>query len=351
MSEREFYSRQIRLKEVGEKGQLALSRSKVLVVGAGGLAHPCATYLAAAGIGRLSIIDFDKVELSNLNRQICFSPEDKGQFKAEILAEKLKLQNPFIEIESIVEKLNPHNAQKIVTPFDIVIDCCDNFSTKFLIHDLALKFKKNLIQASIYQYEGQLQVFPFGKSNVQGCLRCLWPVVPEKGCTQNCHEAGLIGAVAGVLGSMQAMECIKLILNLTDHYVNKTTTIDLLSMNLQNISWKKDDRCLYCSDINSGPSVERGVYESRYDFEIDAPLSDKMQLIDIREVEEIENKSNYSNMIHWPMSQMNSWIKNIQKDTDYLFLCSKGIRSRTLVKDLRMNSFDNCYSLRGGLKK
>ncbi|MCO4793328.1 MAG: HesA/MoeB/ThiF family protein, partial [Bacteriovoracaceae bacterium] len=165
MSKRDYYSRQTILKEVGEEGQLKISNSKVLIIGAGGLGHPVATYLASAGFGEIAILDFDKVEESNLNRQVCFTLEDLGKFKAEILGLRVKKQNPYIKVSSIVEKLTPINVNKIMNQFDMVIDCCDNFATKYLLHDAAWFLKKDLVQASIYQYEGQVQVFNYSKNS------------------------------------------------------------------------------------------------------------------------------------------------------------------------------------------
>ena len=174
MQENEFYARQINLKEVGERGQRKIQRTKVLIVGAGGLGHPAGQYLTASGVGHLCLLDFDTVEASNLNRQVLFNAKDVGSSKAKVLEERFTSQNPFIKIESVVEKLTAENAEQIISQFDMVLDCCDNYSTKFLIHDTCWLLKKDLVQASLYQYEGQIQTFPYSKISDRGYLRCLW---------------------------------------------------------------------------------------------------------------------------------------------------------------------------------
>lgn len=346
MLRHEYYSRQTILKDVGEEGQLKLTDSKVLIVGAGGLGHPAATYLAASGVGEISIIDFDKVEQSNLNRQVCFTPDDVGENKSWVLVNRLRQQNPYIKTESILEKLTANNAKQIISQFDLIIDCCDNFATKFLIHDTAWMLKKDLIQASIYQYEGQVQTFNYSVCNTDGCLRCLWKSIPEKSCTGTCEEAGVIGAVAGVLGSIQAMEAVKKIVGIESNTTNITTTVNLISLETQKIKWRKDDECILCSkdaniiDINENNYLNQEIYEL---IGIEHPAH---VLVDIREKEEGSRTDMYLN---WPLSNIDQWINEISDQKDYLFICSKGVRSKQLVKNLRLEKKNNCYSLYGGL--
>ena len=281
MDEKEYYKRQMILSMVGASGQEKLKKSKLLIVGAGGLGHPAATYLASSGVGEISIIDHDMVEASNLNRQIIFTPEDIGKSKAKILESSLKRQNPFIEVNAKQIKIDSSNALDLCDDFDVILDCCDNFPTKFLLHDCAWLLKKDLVQASLYQYEGQIQTFQYSKATDRGCLRCLWPDTPSNSCVQNCAQAGVLGAVAGTLGSMQAMEGIKCILEIGDISQCSTVIIDLLNMEFSKNSWKKNSSCPLCSENSSIKEIKQSNYFSYEDFEIDSIDSENFELVDI----------------------------------------------------------------------
>ena len=352
MIENEFYSRQINLKEVGEQGQRKINNARVLIIGAGGLGHPAGQYLAAFGIGHLGVLDFDKIELSNLNRQVLFSINDVGASKSKVLADKLSTQNPFIEIETVAKKLTSENAEEIISQFDIILDCCDNYSTKFLIHDTCWFLKKDLVQASVYQYEGQIQTFPFSKEINNGCLRCLWGEIPSPSCTGTCAQVGIIGAVAGTLGSLQAMEAVKLILDLEQPEALCTTTVNLLNLETKKIKWKKDKACPLCSSSARIKTISKDEYQSREKFELSGLSHDNIIFVDIREDHELEKDKDErrDDYIHWPLSQENKWIEKIEKDSRYLFLCSKGIRSYQLVSRLQSKGMNNCFSLFGGLE-
>lgn len=348
MSEQDFYSRQAILKEIGREGQAKLSATKILIVGAGGLGHPVATYLASAGIGQITIIDFDRVEESNLNRQVCFTPSQCGEFKAISLKEKIQLQNPYIKVTALTDRLTANNALDLILSFNLIFDCCDNLATKFLIHDAAWILQKDLVQASIFQYEGQLQVFNFSKKRELGCMRCLWPELPTEGASRNCQEAGLIGAVAGTLGTMQAMEGLKLILNLEESTINTTITVDLLKINISKLKWKKKSSCSLCSDDPLIKKICEANYSSRSFYEIETPQEGEMIFIDIRESEELKGIS--SKFEHRALSELGLWKAELQKDTKYLFICSKGIRSKKLAQELREQLGLNCFSLHGGAR-
>tara|TARA_Y100000590_G_scaffold283855_2_gene319347 strand:- start:24292 stop:25368 length:1077 start_codon:yes stop_codon:yes gene_type:complete len=348
MSKRDFYSRQTILKDVGPSGQIKLENTKAVIVGAGGLGHPVGQYLAAAGVGEITILDFDLIEESNMNRQVCFNKTEVGRPKARVLKEKLSGQNPYIKILSRLEKIDANNVVDILKEADIIFDCCDNFKTKFLLHDTAFFLKKDLVQASLYQYEGQVQVFNYSKENTKGCLRCLWPKVPKANCTGTCQEAGLIGAVAGSLGTLQAMAGIKLILGLGSSLQNTTTTVDLLSFETNKIRWNQAPRCPLCSEHASIKEIQDKNYEERESFELDEIPAKEFTLIDIREFEELEKEVSVPSL-HRPLSEYKNWVNLLDKDENYLFVCSKGIRSSKLVKELMTQEFKNCYSLRKGL--
>ena len=241
----------------------------------------------------------------------------------------------------------------------MVLDCSDNFSTKFLIHDFAWWHAKDLVQASIYQYEGQLQVFNYSKNKKNGCLRCLWEKKPDNDCVQNCSEAGVIGAVAGSFGTLQALESIKLLLDLGSKNINTTITIDLMNLDLQKIKWKKSLDCHLCSDNISIQTIHDLHAPSFKDYELPDLNQPNIILVDIREKNEIErgstskslseNRSKHYEIIYLPLSEKENWKKEINPDEKYLFLCQKGIRSSHLVKDLRKDKLYNCFSLHGGL--
>ena len=351
MSEHLYYSRQTILKEIKKEGQRKLKQKKALIVGAGGLGHPSAIYLAAAGIGEIAIIDFDQVEYSNLNRQINFTVNDLGKNKALVLAKKIKEQNPYIHVKPIMKKLTPKNIAGLIHPFDVILDCSDNFSTKFMLHDFSWPLGKNLIQASIYQYEGQLQSFNYSNKKNEGCLRCLWPEIPNNNCIQNCQDAGVIGAIAGNLGTLQAFEAIKMILSLGEPQNNKTIIINFLNLEMQKISWKKNNHCQLCSREISTEYLQK-YYSSRCKPHekkgLDHP---NFMLVDIRENHEKNNEDFLQNYcIHsLPISEYNHWEKKVDIDRNYLFICQKGIRSGNLVKKLRKIGRGHYFSLAGGL--
>ncbi|MCO4794936.1 MAG: ThiF family adenylyltransferase, partial [Bacteriovoracaceae bacterium] len=231
-----------------------------------------------------------------------------------------------------------------------VIDCCDNFATKYLLHDAAWFLKKDLVQASIYQYEGQVQVFNYSKNSEHGCLRCLWPQVPEKNCTGTCEQAGVIGATAGVMGSIQAMEAIKMTLGQGSTQQNTTTLVDLMSFNTSKIKWKKDEECPLCSSVASIKSVLNVDYESKKEFEVEGLNHPDMEIIDIREGEELSTVQSHNTYLSKPLSLLEEWKSDLVEDKKYLFVCSKGLRSSRLVESLRAENLPNCYSLFGGLE-
>ncbi|WP_127716381.1 HesA/MoeB/ThiF family protein [Halobacteriovorax sp. HLS] len=348
MTEDQLYSRQIYLKEIGNKGQDLLKNSRVLIVGAGGLGHPVGTYLAAGGVGQITICDFDKVEYSNLNRQVCFTCEDVGKFKSSVLQEALVAQNPFIRVDSLREKITPDNAKEILAEFDIVVDCCDNFSTKFLLHDCCWLLNKALVQASVYQYEGQLQVFDYRSlKQARACLRCLWPKTPDNNCVSNCQQSGIVGAVVGVFGSMQAMEVIKLITSIGECSTNGFThTINLLNLDMQRVRWSKNSDCPLCSDHAHITSIDYENYHELSQFEVLSLNSKNSNIIDIRELDECKTKD--FGLKNYPLSEFDQWVSDLSKQESYTFVCAKGKRSLELVKKLTAQGY-TCKSLYGGL--
>ena len=240
----ERYSRQIILKKVGIQGQKSIMKSKVLIVGAGGLGCPVADYLCRAGVGNLGIVDFDKVTLSNLHRQTLFSSKDIGKLKVNILKKKLQLVNPSIKIKTINKKINSKNIKKIIEKFDIIVDGTDNFKAKFLINSFALKSKKILIVGAISKFDGHVFVFDF-KNKKEPCLKCFYQSEPSDEIL-NCETEGIIGTAAGVIGNIQANEVIKKILNLKTNNRGKIFIFNLENLSLRKVDFFKRKNCL-CS--------------------------------------------------------------------------------------------------------
>lgn len=239
----ERYARHLILKEVGGPGQQKLLKSKVLVIGAGGLGSPLLMYLAAAGIGTLGIIDHDRVDLSNLQRQIVHMTSSIGQNKVTSAKEMIKNINPDINVVTYHERLADDNAEKIISEFDIVADGCDNFTTRFLVNDICIMQKKPLISGALSQFDGQISTFK-GYQSDKPCYRCLVPDHPKG--VLSCAEAGILGAVAGVVGTMQAVEVLKELLNIGDSLAGKLVIYDSLSAASRTIRLPKDPGCKYC---------------------------------------------------------------------------------------------------------
>src|ERR1700682_3404263 len=206
------YSRQTLLKEIAPHGQAALARARVLIVGAGGLGSPLLQYLAGAGVGCLGVVDADTLDASNLHRQPIFSLSDVGKMKVDLAAAAVRRINPTVQVESHPGRLDANNALDLVRRYDVVVDCSDNFRTKYLINDAAVLAHKPAVFASVYQYEGQLQVYK--PESGHACLRCLWPEAVADGVVGNCAEAGVLGPVPGTFGTLQALLTLKILLKM-----------------------------------------------------------------------------------------------------------------------------------------
>ena len=238
------YQRHIIMPQVGGIGQRKLLDSKVLLLGAGGLGSPTALYLAAAGVGDLGIVDFDVVDVSNLQRQILHDTDDVGRPKVISAQETLNDINPGIRVNPINERLSSENIMEILVDYDIVVDGSDNFSTRYLVNDAAYLAKKTLIHGSIFLFEGQASVFEPG----EGCYRCLYPTPPPPGMVPSCAEAGVFGVLPGIIGSIMAVETIKIILGIGEPLVNKLLLFDALSMDFRTVKLRRDKNCPLCGD-------------------------------------------------------------------------------------------------------
>ena len=241
----ERYSRHIILPEVGGAGQQKMLEARVLLLGAGGLGSPAAYYLAAAGIGNIGIVDFDQVDLSNLQRQIIHSTERIGMLKTESAKKTIQALNPDVNVTLYNEKIDSSNILSIIKDYDYVVDGSDNFPTRYLVNDACVMENKTLIHGSIYRFEGQVTVF---KPNSGPCYRCLYPEPPPPGMSPNCQEGGVLGVLAGIVGNLQVVEVLKLILGIGEPLVGKLLIYDALKTEFRNLNLRKDASCPLCGE-------------------------------------------------------------------------------------------------------
>ena len=238
------YSRHIIMGDVGSKGQRALMGSKALIIGAGGLGSPSAIYLSLAGVGTVGIVDFDVVELSNLQRQVLHHTADVGRPKVQSAVDNIKAYNPDVNVVVHETRLESDNAMEIISQYDLVINGADNFATRYLVNDACYLLNKPLVDGSILIFDGQATVFLPG----EGCYRCLFPSPPPPGMVPNCAEAGVLGALTGLVGSIQATEALKYFLGIGESLSSRLLLIDALSMTFREVRLKKNPKCPLCGD-------------------------------------------------------------------------------------------------------
>ncbi|MBX2969274.1 MAG: ThiF family adenylyltransferase [Cyclobacteriaceae bacterium] len=354
------YSRHLVLKDFGLKNQEKLKQASVLVVGAGGLGSPVLLYLTAAGVGKIGIIDFDAVQESNLQRQVLFTTEDTGTNKAVAATQHLNRLNPFVIIHTINQKLTSGNALSIVQGYDLVLDGSDNFPTRYLVNDACVLLNKPLVYGSILQYEGQLAVFnvDLGNDKRSTNYRDLFPVPPQPHEVPNCEQAGVLGVLPGMLGSMMANEAIKLITGIVEPMANRLIIVDGLSLEMMTVKIpdrnsradikKLIDYEQFCG-INQEKDKSLGMKEITV-LELKQLIDTKsdFQLIDVREVYEYE-QANIGGE-HIPMAEVPHNIDRIQANKQVVVHCRSGGRSGNIIQWLEKNhGFENLYNLKGGI--
>jgi len=343
------YSRQIALREVGLQGQSKLAAARVLAIGAGGLGVPVLSYLAGAGIGTLGIADGDVLEASNLHRQTAYRLQDVGLPKAELAARSVRALNPQVQVRVHTERVTSANALELMAQYDVIVECSDNFSTKFTVNDAAVLLGKPTVFASVYQFEGQLQLYRPDRDSA--CLRCLWPEATRDGLVGNCAEAGVLGPVPGVLGSLQALETLKLVLGIEGHLHNQVLLFDLVTLETRKL------RAHRCAECRGGPCQRiRALAPSQLDNAVEvqfATLDDAIAagytLIDVRDETEIREAP--LEQVHWhiPAASVLARADDFSRDTKSLLICARGIRSRAAAQALRDRGLKNIYSLSGGM--
>ncbi|MEP3857442.1 MAG: HesA/MoeB/ThiF family protein [Porticoccus sp.] len=350
------YTRHIQLPEVGAAGQLKLKQSHILVIGAGGLGSPVALYLAAAGVGHLTLVDGDTVDTSNLQRQIIFENDQVGQPKAQAAKERLQRLNPDIRVDAIESFLSADNAPELVSAADLVVDCTDNFSARYLINDYCCALNKPWVFASIQKFFGQCALFtPEG-----ACFRCLFPEAPAN--VEDCNSAGVIGVLPGLLGVLQANETIKYLLGLPTPLQNKLLLVDALHLDFRSIQLTRSDDCAACRDPAAAPDLPReALLQCTLDTrDIDTREGARLSpeafrelyrqgdcvLLDVRSP--TERQAFHIGGQHIPLDELPQRLAELEGVTTVLCYCQSGVRSGKALALLEEMGF-NGASLDGGV--
>jgi adenylyltransferase/sulfurtransferase len=340
------YSRQVLLKEIGAQGQAQLSRSRVLVVGAGGLGSPVLQYLAGAGVGCLGLVEADVLEASNLHRQPIYALAEVGSSKAELARAAVLRINPEVQVESHALRLDADNALDLIRRYDVVVDCSDNFRTKYLINDAAVLAQRPAVFASVYQYEGQLQVY---KPELKfACLRCLWPEAIADGVVGNCAEAGVLGPVPGTFGTLQALLTVKILLGLAGQLEGELLLLDYSNFSTVKLKAPRRPEC-------RAPGCVHIRAIAREDASIEVALGSLaeaaqqgFEVIDIRTAEEFAARPTAARHIAMPLLLADPAL--LPPGPNVLLVCASGKRSLAAARELRQRGIA-VRSLAGGLQK
>jgi len=358
------YSRHLVLPEVGIKGQEKIRQARILIVGAGGLGSPAALYLAAAGIGTIGIVDFDKVEENNLQRQIIHTSKNIGTKKTESAKSSINNLNPNVKVETYNEKLNSKNALEIIKKYDVVIDGSDNFPTRYLVNDACVLLKKPNVYGSIFRFEGHTSVF-----NYDGpCYRCLFPNPPSRDAVPSCAEAGVLGVLPGIIGTIQATEALKIIMGIGETLSGRFLVYDALSMKFRELKLGKNRNCPICGEsprikelidyeefCNMKEEEEKSLEENEISVRQMKKMIDDHEdfiLIDVREEPEWDIcKIEGAKLI--PLSQIIKGdigdLETIERDRKIVLHCHTGARSAETLNILRSKGFKNLKNLVGGI--
>lgn len=340
------YSRQIALPEIGAAGQRRLADSSVIVIGAGGLGCAVLAALAGAGIGTIRIVDHDVVQPANLHRQPLYMQADVGRPKALAAAARLSAYNPSIRLLPLVLRLDGGNAAGLIAEADVIVDCSDNFAAKFLVNDAAMLAGRPAVIASVYQYEGQLQVVRPGDGG--SCLRCQWPEATRDGLVGNCEQSGVLGPVPAILGSLQAMEVLKLLLDLPGQLRDEVLLIDLLVLGQRRLSAPRSPRCAGSCVLVEKP--RQAAPQLEVAMSLAAAAAEGYRIIDIREPRECEDDPlPLAGQEAMPLGRLLDGSMSFEPKLRYLLVCAHGVRSRAAAELLRTRGCENVWSLRGGL--
>ena len=353
------YARHLSLPDVGRSGQERLKAARVVVVGAGGLGSPAALYLAAAGVGTLGIVDADRVELSNLQRQILHGTGGVGSPKVASAAGRIADLNPFVQVERHALRLEASNAAGVLAGYDVVLDGSDNFPTRYLINDTCVWLGKPLVYGSIFRFEGQVSVFDAARGP---CYRCLYAEPPPPDLVPNCAEGGVLGVLPGIVGSIQALEAIKLVLGIGDTLVGRLLLFDALALSFRELGLRKDPDCPVCGtrptitepiDYDSfcgirGGKVELGGEVTPTDLAGELSAGDPVLLLDVRQAWEWEiARIDGSRLV--PLGDLAGRIGEVDTRASVITICHHGLRSAQARDLLRAAGFSRVRSLAGGI--
>jgi molybdopterin/thiamine biosynthesis adenylyltransferase/rhodanese-related sulfurtransferase/molybdopterin converting factor small subunit len=365
------YSRHLLLSEVGVAGQKRLKASSVLLVGAGGLGSPLALYLAAAGVGRIGIVDFDVVDHSNLQRQLLHGTKDVGRPKLDSARDRIHDVNPHVEVVGFETALTSANALDVLRDFDVVADGTDNFPTRYLVNDACVFLGKPNVYGSIFRFEGQASVFDAGRGP---CYRCLYPEPPPPGLVPSCAEGGVLGVLPGIVGSIQAIETIKLLLGEGSPLVGRLLLFDALDMKFREMRLRKNPDCVVCGPnptvtelvdyqqfcgVAPAPSAEEVAEVERrrgsgweitpVDLKVALDTGQQLYLLDVREPHEAEICQIPGTSKLVPVGALGERIGEIETDRPVVVYCRSGVRSARAFDALRAAGFANVKNLRGGI--
>lgn len=353
------YSRHLALREIGVAGQEKLKAARVLIVGAGGLGSPSALYLAAAGVGTLGVIDNDRIDVSNLQRQVLYDTALVGESKVQAARARLRALNPEIAVEAHDVELRAANIADIVARYDVVLDGTDRFTTRYLVNDACVMLRKPLVSAAIHRFEGQALTYVPGRGP---CYRCLFPELPTDGLVPNCAEAGVLGVLPGVMGSIQATEAIKLIVGAGELLIGRLLTYDALGLRFAEFRFERRDDCPVCGrapsirelrDLPQACSAEDLAGVRRLSArELESLLSQsagaEVSIVDVREPHEF-SVSHLPRSINIPVRELGARLDAFDASKTVVFVCRSGARSLTASGIARRRGLPRPAHLEGGL--
>ena len=357
------YSRHLLIPEVGLEGQRKLKNSSVLIIGTGGLGSPVALYLAAAGIGRIGLVDYDTVDSSNLQRQVIHGTSTVGKLKVESARAKLLDLNPDIQVDLYNEPYTSENALRIAADYDIILDGTDNFPTRYLTNDVAVFLGKPNVFASIYRFDGQVSVF-YAKEGP--CYRCLFPEPPPPGLVPSCAEGGVLGVLPGTIGTLQATEALKVLLGIGEPLIGKLLLYNALDMSFDFVKLKKNPNCRVCgpnADIKElidyeefcgvpSHDHEEGSAGESWDITVtelaERVKTNHLRLIDVREPHELEI-SRLPDATNIPLGQLAARLSELDSAEDLVLFCKSGARSARALELLTSAGFKKVKNLKGGI--
>jgi sulfur-carrier protein adenylyltransferase/sulfurtransferase len=363
-SEIHRYSRHLLIPEVGLEGQSKLKAASVLVIGTGGLGSPVALYLAAAGVGRIGLVDYDVVDFSNLQRQVIHGTSKLGELKVESARERMLDLNPDIQVQVYNEPFTSENAFRIAESYDILIDGTDNFPTRYLVNDVCVLLGKANVYGSIFRFDGQASVFDARRGP---CYRCLFPEPPPPGLVPSCAEGGVLGVLPGTIGSLQASEALKLILDIGEPLIGKLLLYNALDMSFDFVKLRKNPSCKVCGDNPEitelidyeafcgvpGHDHEEGSAGAGWDItagELSERLNklEPLHLIDVREPHELEiSRLEGAQLI--PLGQMAARLSELDSAREIVLFCKSGTRSTRALELLASAGFRKVKNLKGGI--